>query len=88
MLDSAIGLFKVTSPTKTSAFADGTEARMGEGYSSEFSRKWRGVVWPYGSQFDSFTNTTKNYITFDSLQEQAEFEEILNSLHVTNVTNM
>ncbi len=90
MLDRAIGLFKVTSPTKMSIAVDGTEGRMGEGYSSEFSRKWHGVVWPYRSQFDSFTNTntTKHYITFDSLQEQGDFEGILNSLHVTNVTNM
>jgi hypothetical protein len=90
MLDRAVGLFKVTSPTKTSLTVDGSEGRMGEGYSSEFSRKWRGAVWPYQSTFDSFTNTntTKHYIGFDSLQEQPEFEAIVNSLHVTNVTNM
>ncbi len=90
MLDRAIGLFKVTSPAKTSTTADGTEARMGEGYSSEFSRNWRGVVWPYRSTFDSFTNTnmTKHYITFDSLQDKPEFESIINSVHATNVTNM
>ena len=90
MLDRAVGLFKVTSPTKTSITVEGAEGRMGEGYSSEFSRKWRGVVLPYRSQFDSFTNTnvTLHFIGFDSLQEQPEFEGIIGSLHVTNVTAM
>jgi len=90
MLDRAVNIFKVTSPSKTSTVVDGADGRLGGGYSSEFSRKWRGVVWPYNSEFDSFTNTnvTKHFISFDSLQEQPEFEEIVNSLHVTNVTNM
>lgn len=90
MLDRAVGLFKVTSPVKSSVTVDGTDGRQGEGYSSEFSRNWRGAVWPYRSEFDSFTNTntTKHFIGFDSLQDPADFEAVTTSLHVTNVTNM
>lgn len=90
MLDRAISLFKVTSPTKSSITVDGIDGRLGNGYSSEFSRSWQGVVWPYNSQFDSFTstNTTKHFISFDSLQDQPDFEATIASLHVTNVTNM
>jgi hypothetical protein len=89
-LDKTIGIYKVTSPTKTSVTIDGTNGRMAEGYSSEFSRKWRGIVWPYRSYFDTFTNTnmTKHFIALDSLQDQAEFQYLVDSLHVTNVTYM
>jgi hypothetical protein len=63
---------------------------MGEGYSSVYSRKWRGVAWAYKPTFDSFTNTnvSKHFINFDSLQDPAEFDRIVASLHVTNATNM
>jgi len=90
MLNQRIKYFQVTSPTKTSSEVDGTEARMGEGYSSVYSRKWRGVAWAYKPSFDSFTNTnvTKHFINFDSLQDPAEFEQIVASLHITNATNM
>ncbi|MDM7934576.1 MAG: hypothetical protein QUS08_04205 [Methanothrix sp.] len=90
MLDWATNLFKVTSPTKTSVTVDQTDGRMAEGYASEFNRKWRGVIYPYRSTYDSFTgtNTTKHFIGFNSLQDQPEFEAIVQSMHVTNVTNM
>jgi hypothetical protein len=90
MLDQRLKYFQVTSPTKTSTIVDGTDARMGEGYSSAFSRKWRGAVWAYKPSFDAFTNTnmSKHFINFDSLQDPAEFDQIVNSLHVTNATYM
>jgi hypothetical protein len=90
MLNQRIKYFQVTSPTKTPATVDGTEARMGEGYSSVYSRKWRGVAWAYKPSFDSFTNTntSKHFINFDSLQDPAEFDQIVSSIHVTNATYM
>jgi hypothetical protein len=90
MLDWSMKLFKATSPTKSTINVDGTESRMAEGYASEFNRKWRGVIYPYLSSFDSFTNTnmTKHFIGFSSLQDRPEFENVTRSLHVTNVTNM
>jgi hypothetical protein len=89
-LDNTIGIYKVTSPVKTSLTIDGTDGRMGEGYSSVFSRKWRGAVWPNHPYFDNFTNTnmSKHFIAFDSVQDQGEFQTIVDSLHVTNTTNM
>jgi hypothetical protein len=90
IVDKAITVYKVTSPTKTSNVIDSTEGRMGKGYSSWFSRMWHGVAWPYKPIFDPFTstNTTRHYIDFSSLQESAEFEAIASSLHVNNVTGM
>lgn len=90
MLDWATGLFKVTSPTKTSVTVDGLEGRMAEGYSSQFNRKWRGIIYPYHPYFDNFTssNMTQHYIGFNCLQDPPEFQAIIDSMHVTNVTNM
>lgn len=90
MLDWATQIFKVTAPTKTSITVDGTEGRMAEGYSSQFNRKWRGIIYPYRSAFDSFTNSnmTQHFIGFNSLQDPQEFQAIVDSMHVTNVTNM
>ena len=87
ILDSYTKSFKVTSPVKTSLDVDGTSGRMAEGYASDFSRKWRGVAWAYKPAFDSFTNNnmTKHYVAFNSLQEEANFQEIVGSVHVTSV---
>jgi hypothetical protein len=87
ILDSYTKSFKVTSPVKTSIDVDGTSGRMAEGYSSDFSRKWRGVAWAYDPFFDSFTNSnmTKNYVAFNSLLEDVNFQEIVGSVHVTSV---
>lgn len=89
-LDRAISVFQVTSPTKKSITIDGSQGRLGEGYSSWYSRTWRGIVYPYESYFDSFTNTnmTKHYVSFNSLLDPDDFQEIVDSLHVTNAANM
>jgi hypothetical protein len=88
MLDVYIQSFQVTSPTKTSVAIDGTRGRQGEGYSSTFSRTWRGIVYAYQPIFDSFTNTntTKEFIYFGSIQDFAGFEEVANSLQVTSAS--
>jgi hypothetical protein len=87
ILDSYTKSFKVTSPVKTSIEVDGTSGRMAEGYASDFSRKWRGVAWAYDPFFDSFTNSnmTKNYVAFNSLLEEANFQEIISSVHVSSL---
>jgi len=85
ILGAYINSFKVTSPVVSSIDVDGTEGRMAEGYSSDFSRKWRGAAWAYNSSLDSFTNTnmTKSYVAFNCLLEQEDFEQIMGSVHVS-----
>lgn len=87
ILDSYTKSFKVTSPVKTTVEVDGTSGRMAEGYASDLSRKWRAVAWAYKPAFDSFTNTnmTKHYVAFNSLQDEADFKEIMTSVHSTLV---
>jgi hypothetical protein len=85
MLDNEIALYQVTSPIKKSITIDGTQGRMAEGYSANYGRKWRGTAYPIGAKYDAFTgtNSTKNFATFDSLQDTDQFQEILNSIHVS-----
>jgi hypothetical protein len=86
-LDNAAGSFKVTSPTKKTVIIDGTEGRMAEGYSSQFSRKWRMIVFPFEAKYDPFTstNTTKHIVALYSLQDQDQFKVIAESIHITNL---
>jgi hypothetical protein len=83
-LDVGIKMLRVDSPTKTSIAIDGTQGRLAEGYASKYSRKWHEIVYPYKPFFDSFTNITmmRGWITFESLQDPAQFEEIVGSLHI------
>jgi hypothetical protein len=45
------------------------------------------MSWAYDPFFDSFTNSnmTKNYVTFNSLLEEVNFQEIVGSVHVSSV---
>jgi hypothetical protein len=85
ILNAYINSFKVTSPVKSSLDVDGSQGRMAEGYSSDFSRKWRGAAWAYKPAFDSFTNAnmTKSYVALNCLLEQGDWEEIIGSVHVS-----
>jgi hypothetical protein len=87
MLDTEIGNYQVTSPIKRSIVVDGTQSRMAEGYSANYGRKWRGIAYPIGAKYDAFTgtNSSKNFATFDSLQDTDQFQEILDSLHITRI---
>jgi hypothetical protein len=86
VLDTQIQALSVTSPVKKSIIMDDTEGRMAEGYSSAYSRKWHGIIYPVGAKYDAFIgdNSTKYFVIFSSLQDTDQFQEVMDSAHVTN----
>jgi hypothetical protein len=87
LLNISIGILQIDNATRKSVVIDRTEGRMSEGYSPEYNRICREIAYPFRAKYNNFTgtNTTKYFVTFDSLQDTDSFEEIAESFHVINL---
>jgi hypothetical protein len=69
---------------KQSIKIDNTSGRQAEGYSSGFGRIYRVAIYPYNKVYDTFYNqyAANSWVVYESLQDPADYNEIIASLHV------
>jgi hypothetical protein len=87
LLNISIKSMQIQSTTERALIIDGSAGKGAEGFSSKYNRIWRGIAYPFNAKYNAFagTNTSKYFITFNSLQEPDQFREIEESFHVINL---
>ena len=88
LIDSVLSEFQVSVPTKTALEIDGTSGRQGVGYSTMYNRDFRAAAYPFKPYYDPFygQNVSKSLVYYFDLNNEDEFNEVIDSLHVERLS--